>query len=284
MTRPATDRPLDAQDTAPRYHSPLRAAQAAATRELIIRAAVRLIESSPYEGPTAIEVARAAGVRERTLYRHFATRDDLLAAAWARVGERLWEAPDAFTDIAAIPRKSFARMDAQEGLTLAALFSTHGRTARRDAMAVAKTALRYRLAEETAGLPSWRRQDAEAIIRVLSDAWTWMSLREEGLPTPRAAEAASWAIAAILDALRRERGAARAAATAAAEAAVQMRQPRVPPTTRPVVRDMARDIARDMASRDMASRDMASRDMASRDMASRDLGPRDLGREAAIRD
>src|SRR5579859_7550827 len=48
------------------------------TRELIMRAVVEHLEREGFAEMTVPEVARAAGVSLRTVYRHFPTRDDLL--------------------------------------------------------------------------------------------------------------------------------------------------------------------------------------------------------------
>jgi len=84
---------------------------AAAERRLhLIETAIRLFTDGSYRGTTTAEIARAAGVSEPILYRHFASKRALYLAAlehvWAKTRE-LWErqlddAPDACAAIEAI--------------------------------------------------------------------------------------------------------------------------------------------------------------------------------------
>lgn len=64
------------------YHSPLRAAQARATRLAILRAARRLIVEDGYVSTTMAAVARAAGVAPNTVKLNFPTKRDLLMGVW----------------------------------------------------------------------------------------------------------------------------------------------------------------------------------------------------------
>jgi AcrR family transcriptional regulator len=55
------------------------------TRRRILDAALSLIDEVGEEQVTMGAVAARAGVRERTIYRYFETRDQLLQAAWRRI-------------------------------------------------------------------------------------------------------------------------------------------------------------------------------------------------------
>jgi AcrR family transcriptional regulator len=84
---------------------------AAAERRLhLIETAIRLFTDGSYRGTTTAEIARAAGVSEPILYRHFASKRALYLAAlehvWAKAREA-WErqldaSPDACAAIEAI--------------------------------------------------------------------------------------------------------------------------------------------------------------------------------------
>jgi AcrR family transcriptional regulator len=76
----------------------------------LIEAAIRVFTEGSYRGTTTAEIARAAGVSEPILYRHFASKRDLYLAAlehvWAKTRES-WErtieaSPDACAGIEAI--------------------------------------------------------------------------------------------------------------------------------------------------------------------------------------
>jgi glycosyltransferase involved in cell wall biosynthesis len=61
----------------------LRDRQREETREQILRAVGRHLESGPLEDLSFADIARDAGVGERTVYRYFPTKEALLGAFWA---------------------------------------------------------------------------------------------------------------------------------------------------------------------------------------------------------
>jgi AcrR family transcriptional regulator len=67
---------------------------AADRRQHLVETAIRLFTEGSYHGTTTAEIARAAGVSEPILYRHFASKRDLYLAAlehvWAKTRES-WE-------------------------------------------------------------------------------------------------------------------------------------------------------------------------------------------------
>jgi AcrR family transcriptional regulator len=64
------------------YRSPLRQAQAAATRTAVLEAAQRLFESYGYRGTTMEAIAEEAGVSLKTAYLTYTTKSGLLRAVW----------------------------------------------------------------------------------------------------------------------------------------------------------------------------------------------------------
>jgi AcrR family transcriptional regulator len=68
---------------------------AAERREALIDTAIRVFSDGSYRGTTTAEIARAAGISEPILYRHFASKRDLYLAAldhvWAKARSD-WEA------------------------------------------------------------------------------------------------------------------------------------------------------------------------------------------------
>jgi AcrR family transcriptional regulator len=85
---------------------------AAERRRMLVEAAIRVFATGSYRGTTTAELARAAGVSEPILYRHFASKRDLYLAAlddvWstarARWEEAIAEAPDIATALATMVR------------------------------------------------------------------------------------------------------------------------------------------------------------------------------------
>jgi AcrR family transcriptional regulator len=86
---------------------------AADRRKHLIETAIRLFTEGSYHGTTTAEIARAAGVSEPILYRHFASKRDLYLAAledvWAKTREawerKLTEATDACAAVEAIGKE-----------------------------------------------------------------------------------------------------------------------------------------------------------------------------------
>jgi len=98
----------------------------AAERRLeLVETAVRVFSEGSYRGTTTAEIARAAGVSEPTLYRHFASKRDLYFAAldhvWAQ-GKASWEAalekePNVLAALEAIGRNHFGVRDCKRQLS-----------------------------------------------------------------------------------------------------------------------------------------------------------------------
>jgi AcrR family transcriptional regulator len=67
---------------------------AAERREALIETAIKVFSDGSYRGTTTAEIARAAGISEPILYRHFASKRDLYLAALDHVWSRArasWE-------------------------------------------------------------------------------------------------------------------------------------------------------------------------------------------------
>src|SRR5205085_6532410 len=81
------DRSTSLHDSPAAMKSPLppnqRDRQREETREQILRAVGRQLEAGPLEDLSFAEIARDAGVGERTVYRYFPTKEALLGAFWA---------------------------------------------------------------------------------------------------------------------------------------------------------------------------------------------------------
>jgi len=190
-----------------RYESPLRQAQAEETRQRILLAVERLLQAEP-ETPLSFDaVAAASGVERRTVFRHFANKDALLAAFWVwlnqRVALRTW--PETEADLLAMPPATFAGFDRHEGVIRAALASKSGREMRLAANAERQAAFRRSLADATQGVDPRRAQQAASVIQLLYSAGAWQSLRDYWqFDGKEAGEAVSWAIGTLIEALRQE--------------------------------------------------------------------------------
>jgi len=108
------------------YRSNLRAEQAEETRTRVLEATLRLMTDgmASFSIPA---VARDAGVSVPTIYRHFGRKSDLLAALYPHVAQRLGvdQVPDPSSvgEVRDAVRAIFARLDALDDLTRAAMAS-----------------------------------------------------------------------------------------------------------------------------------------------------------------
>lgn len=103
----------------------LKDRQLALTRELILDAAIDLLEHGAVQELTMRSVSRRANLAERTIFRHFASRDDLLDALAAEVSTRLElpALPASAGELPAVPRALYRAFEARANLTRAALHS-----------------------------------------------------------------------------------------------------------------------------------------------------------------
>jgi AcrR family transcriptional regulator len=161
------------------YHSPLREAQANATRERILDAVAALFEEGVE--PTFGAVARAADVQERTVYRHFPTKDDLHRAFWDKVHvERVHANFDAH-DLGSLGEtiaSSFAGFAANDGLVRAMLHSPGGRAVRLSTNDDRRRMFERVADAELTGLPAAQRRRAAAAAQVLYSAMSWEYLTD----------------------------------------------------------------------------------------------------------
>jgi AcrR family transcriptional regulator len=98
----------------------------AAERRLeLVETAVRVFSEGSYRGTTTAEIARAAGVSEPILYRHFASKRDLYFAAldhvWTKARaaweEAVADAPDVRAGLEAMGRAHFGVRDCKHQLS-----------------------------------------------------------------------------------------------------------------------------------------------------------------------
>lgn len=187
----------------------LREEQSRLTRQRIEDALVDLLnEAEEVDSITFKSVARKAGCTEMTVYRHFPSRDALLAGLWARLNREMGpnvKMPENAAELLAQHSQLFAGFDRLAASIMASLTTPQGREMRASLNATRRKAF-LRIVREVAP----RRDQAAAVraasvLQLLHSAYAWASLREQwGLSGEEAGEATRWAIEALFKTLRRE--------------------------------------------------------------------------------
>jgi AcrR family transcriptional regulator len=175
-----------------------------ATRELIVVAAVDELEARGLMALTNAGIADRAGVSERTVYRHFTTREQLMAALAPEVARRLQvpSVPDSPAELPAFVGALFQTFEAQPRLTREALLPELFVHLRDGQAGDRWRALRRLLDQHWPRLPADRRELAAANLRFLLTASSWHYHRTQlGLDADRTIATVAHAIACILEAL-----------------------------------------------------------------------------------
>jgi len=197
--------------TARSYSSPLRAEQAAATRERIVDAAVELLQATDPGAFGMPEVADRAGVSVSTVYRAFPTKDDLIAGVLEAIRER-------FESTAGSPPTS--REELQESVPHAvravyeleplyrALFATAaGREAHRASAGERWASIDRAFADGLGGLDRRQQRLVTSMLYLVTSSTSVLWLKDyAGLDVDEAADAVAWALAALTNAAREEGG------------------------------------------------------------------------------
>jgi AcrR family transcriptional regulator len=188
-----------------RYSSPLRQARALETRERILAAVAAHMRRDQHADFTLDTIARDAGVERRTLFRHFATREALLEAFWVWINERVTARtlPASLDELLAAPRETFARFDDEDLVIRASLHTQAGRAMRMAAIPARRQAFRDALHDATRGASAADRRRLEAAAHALYSASAWEAMRDyAGITGAEAGDAAAWALAILVDAVR----------------------------------------------------------------------------------
>jgi AcrR family transcriptional regulator len=205
MTEPSTAGSAEAAAARGRraYDSPVRRRQLAETRERILGAASALVHAFPtwdWRALTFRAVAERAGVSERTVYRHFATEQELRDAVMRRLEEEAgvsYEglALDDLADVTALVFSSLSSFAVSPTLMDDPTFAAEDRL-RRDA-------LRAAVVEEATDWTDVEREMAAALLDVLWNLPSFERLVAHwGLAPDDATRAITWAIDLVVGAIR----------------------------------------------------------------------------------
>ncbi len=204
MTRIATEKREGPRGSRP-YSSGLREQQAADTKVRILDAAMRVMARG-IASVSIPAVAREAGVSIPTIYRHFRTKADLLAAIYPHVEHRAGFAqivpPSSMAELRDGVRSIFERLESFDDLTRAAMASPAADEARRLNMPDRLTLTR-RFADSIA--PASSEPDRDRIARLLVVLTASASLRmwrdHLGSSVDQAADDVDWLVRAAIAAV-----------------------------------------------------------------------------------
>ena len=194
-------------DGARSYSSPLRAEQAAATRDRIVDATVALLRDGDPSAFGMRDVAERAGVSVRTVYRCFPTKDDLIAGVLAAINERLLAAagePPATADavvegVGTVVPAIFAL----EPLYQALFATAAGREAHRGTGAERLSAMEAAFAEDLADLPAEQTRRFAAALHLVTSSRSVFFLKDyAGLDVADTAVTIEWMVSALVAGLR----------------------------------------------------------------------------------
>lgn len=172
-----------------------------ATHGLILATAIELLEAGSISNVTARAVAKQAGMSERTVFRYFATRDDLLDAIAAEAAARMQSPPPPATidDLLDYPKPLYRSFEDKAALVKGILHTELFNRVRVTAAAERWSAV-TRLIDEA--LPDRSRKERRLLatnINYFLSATTWNYYRTRfELSTEDTIAAAKGAIRALL--------------------------------------------------------------------------------------
>ena len=187
----------------------LREAQRELTQNRILDAALDLLAETPLDAFTLADVAARAAVTERTLYRYFATRDELVAALWPRINDRAGKGPSfprTPEALVAQPAEVFPDFEAEEGLTRF-IFTRQGQALRLSVNDERQAAMLEAVGKARPDLDAAGQRDLAALCQLLDSSFAWVSMKDYwGLPGQASGPLASEAIRLLLTHFRKDGG------------------------------------------------------------------------------
>lgn len=187
------------------YRSQLREAQAAETRVRILEATMRVIATG-VAGLSVPAVAREAGVAVPTVYRHFRTKSELLAALYPHAARRAGldqiADPRSLDELQPMIRALLGRLDDLDDLSRAAMAGPGAAEVRQATISTRLQRIR-RLTDSIE--PKLEEADRDRITRLLTVLTMSSSLRmwrdHLGLSVDAVAEEIDWIVRAALFAI-----------------------------------------------------------------------------------
>jgi AcrR family transcriptional regulator len=187
------------------YSSPLRAEQAESTRARIVQAAVDLLAEGDAGDLSMNDVAARAGVAVRTVYRSFATKDDLLDAVidWINehIDRRAGPPPEAREDYEAGTGEVITALFEVEPLYRALFATAAGRASHLRTAERRRASIEQAFAAEMQGLDAdWARR-LGALLHLVASSHGALFMKDYwDLSPDDVGQAMQWAIRVLADA------------------------------------------------------------------------------------
>ncbi len=189
-----------------RYDSPVRRERAAQTRDRIVSAGAELLHGFPvwnWRALTVRRVAELSGVTERTVYRHFASEQELRDAVFARLEQ------EAAVDLEALELAG-VRDFAARVLRYVASFPLESRTPRDPTLSAAHARQRAALlAAVASSTHEWSESDRVTAAAMFDVLWSVMSyerlVADWDLQPEQAIRGVTWVIGLVEEAIRNGR-------------------------------------------------------------------------------
>lgn len=186
------------------YTSPLRAEQAEQTTARIVKAAVDLLSTGDVSDLSMAEVAERAGVSVRTVYRSFATKDELLDGVidWinAHLSQVAGAPPETRHDYETTTADVIAEVFRIEPL-YRALFATAAGRASHQRTAGRQDSMRRAYAAELEGLDDGQARRLLAVLNLVASSSGALFMKDYwDLPPTDIGRVIEWAIRVLADA------------------------------------------------------------------------------------
>ena len=182
----------------------LRDARAAVVRDRVLAGVAELLAAG--DDVTFAKVAIAAEVPERTIYRHFPTREALLTAVFEWANRRIGfdgERPADQHDLLAMIRRVFPAFDEIAPVIRELLVAPEGLAARLSDNDQRRRAATTLVRNEAPGLSATTTRRVAAAVQSLTAAATWQTLRDYwDMDGKEASEVAALAVELLLDGAR----------------------------------------------------------------------------------
>ncbi|SNY51335.1 transcriptional regulator, TetR family [Paractinoplanes atraurantiacus] len=174
------------------------------TQEAILAAYAELIEEVGSDDVSYRVIARRAGIAERTVFRNYPTRVDLLLATAAWIEATLFARAESQSifDVPLAIRDAMLRYDERPELAHV-VAETAMRGVNGAAPSPGRAQLERLLDTEVPSLDAAQRTAIVAALSHLDSVGTWVTFRREfGMDRRDIADAAAWAAEAVLDTIR----------------------------------------------------------------------------------